>query len=285
MLVLAGAELFQLVTGGGDLEALSLDGEAEPVSDLVLDPVDLFALELDDPFTILADDVVVVRVVGVIGVVKFVVLPEIHLPDQTAFRQEREGAVNGGARDGSIAPARPFEELIGREMLIGAENGVDNGLALRRDAQILLLEELEKLLFHIGPIGRFHIPANYISVGLQVNAGNGSEEGEWGRPLTLIIIRPKPKSVIHRKTTERRSGKMRRMSASYEEIAKRAFEIWERQGRPAGCDLEHWLQAEAELRQQQDGKKPKSRKTTSSEPVLKTPRRQAERGTRSEAVM
>ena len=39
-----------------------------------------------------------------------------------------------------------------------------------------------------------------------------------------------------------------------EAIARRAFEIWEREGCPDGCDLRHWLQAEQELgREAQNG--------------------------------
>ena len=37
---------------------------------------------------------------------------------------------------------------------------------------------------------------------------------------------------------------------THEEISKKAREIWEREGRPEGRDIEHWLQAEAELRQE-----------------------------------
>jgi Protein of unknown function (DUF2934) len=33
-----------------------------------------------------------------------------------------------------------------------------------------------------------------------------------------------------------------------QEIAERAFEIWERQGKPGGRENEFWRQAEAELR-------------------------------------
>jgi len=40
---------------------------------------------------------------------------------------------------------------------------------------------------------------------------------------------------------------------THEDISKRAREIWEREGRPQGRDMEHWLQAEAELRQQSNG--------------------------------
>src|SRR5262245_43377320 len=34
---------------------------------------------------------------------------------------------------------------------------------------------------------------------------------------------------------------------SAESISRRAYEIWEQQGRPDGSDLQHWLQAEQEL--------------------------------------
>lgn len=33
----------------------------------------------------------------------------------------------------------------------------------------------------------------------------------------------------------------------HDAVARRAFEIWERSGRPTGRDLENWLQAESEL--------------------------------------
>jgi len=34
---------------------------------------------------------------------------------------------------------------------------------------------------------------------------------------------------------------------SHEQIAVRAYELWEHQGRPHGVDLEHWLEAERQL--------------------------------------
>jgi len=36
----------------------------------------------------------------------------------------------------------------------------------------------------------------------------------------------------------------------YQDIQKRSYMIWERQGRPHGHDLDHWLQAERELQQE-----------------------------------
>lgn len=34
---------------------------------------------------------------------------------------------------------------------------------------------------------------------------------------------------------------------SQDEVPRRAYQLWEGAGRPSGRDLEHWLQAEAEL--------------------------------------
>lgn len=34
-----------------------------------------------------------------------------------------------------------------------------------------------------------------------------------------------------------------------ESIASRAYTLWEQAGCPQGCDLDHWLQAESQLKQ------------------------------------
>ena len=34
---------------------------------------------------------------------------------------------------------------------------------------------------------------------------------------------------------------------THEEIRDRAYSLWERAGRPEGCETEHWLRAESEL--------------------------------------
>ncbi len=36
-------------------------------------------------------------------------------------------------------------------------------------------------------------------------------------------------------------------SPTREQIARRAYEIFEERGRPEGCELEHWLEAERQL--------------------------------------
>lgn len=50
------------------------------------------------------------------------------------------------------------------------------------------------------------------------------------------------------------SGDGRAPSISNEEIALRAYEIYEREGRSDGHDMDHWLQAESELRTEHQGR-------------------------------
>jgi hypothetical protein len=62
------------------------------------------------------------------------------------------------------------------------------------------------------------------------------------------------------------------MTITYEQIARRAYEIWKKHGEPEGREQEHWLQAETELRKEQ-GRSQKGRKVSSKDPaMLKTPR-------------
>jgi hypothetical protein len=58
--------------------------------------------------------------------------------------------------------------------------------------------------------------------------------------------------VAKQKTTidymENQNGKTQgQTNLKHDEIAARAYKIWETSGHEAGCDLKHWLQAEEEL--------------------------------------
>lgn len=62
------------------------------------------------------------------------------------------------------------------------------------------------------------------------------------------------------------------MQITYQQIAQRAYEIWEREGKPTDKEQEHWLRAEEELRSK-DLKKQKGKKITSQDPAMfKSPR-------------
>lgn len=89
-----------------------------------------------------------------------------------------------------------------------------------------------------------------ISVGLALNAKSG-----WGTdPRGGIIL------VYH-------SFNM----MTHEEISKKAREIWEREGRPIGRDIEHWLQAELEMRQAPDGDQAHQNLTSQDAAMLHVP--------------
>ena len=62
------------------------------------------------------------------------------------------------------------------------------------------------------------------------------------RPDRGAVAHPPPrKSELHRAPTHARPAPTR------EEIARRAYELWQRNGCPQGRDVEHWCQAEREL--------------------------------------
>jgi hypothetical protein len=42
--------------------------------------------------------------------------------------------------------------------------------------------------------------------------------------------------------------------SNYDDIAKRAYELWEKAGKPEGQETEHWLQAENEVAQRGESK-------------------------------
>jgi hypothetical protein len=56
-----------------------------------------------------------------------------------------------------------------------------------------------------------------------------------------------PSSVVGRITGEAFMGKYTGAGVSDDAIARRAFELWERRGRPDGHDVDDWLSAEREL--------------------------------------
>jgi Protein of unknown function (DUF2934) len=58
------------------------------------------------------------------------------------------------------------------------------------------------------------------------------------------------------------------MIASTHDIQVRSYLIWEKEGRPQGCDWDHWLKAEAELLREQV--KPKKATSSASPRVRKS---------------
>ncbi len=65
-----------------------------------------------------------------------------------------------------------------------------------------------------------------------------------------------------------------------EDISRRAYELWEQEGRPESRDLEHWLRAEQELRARSQ-----SRSTPTSATAVANNDTQPLKGTRAAAAV
>lgn len=63
---------------------------------------------------------------------------------------------------------------------------------------------------------------------------------------------------------------------SRDSIAQRAYEIWEREGRPEGRAFDHWLAAEAELRPTATVSRATSPAAVATKPQRRTGSRQTE---------
>lgn len=77
-------------------------------------------------------------------------------------------------------------------------------------------------------------------------------------------------------------------SAGPDAISRRAYELWEKEGRPEGSDLRHWLQAEQELGigRADNGQRPDNSNASRSEESNSAPRTDAQplQGTRAGAA-
>ncbi len=62
----------------------------------------------------------------------------------------------------------------------------------------------------------------------------------------VSVEKPLRKEIVLEKVASG-GGKKSDTTPSSEDIAKRAYEIWEEEGCPTGCEEQHWLQAEEEL--------------------------------------
>ena len=64
------------------------------------------------------------------------------------------------------------------------------------------------------------------------------------------VAKPRRQTAV--RTSTGRNGKTVETSAECnirnESIASRAYTLWEQAGRPEGCDLQFWLQAESQLK-------------------------------------
>ena len=166
--VFAGPQFFEFFAGASDLESLGGDGETEFLTDFILELRNLLAFELDNFFAVLADDMAVVGVLGVVWIVELVILAEVHFPHQSTFGEQGKGAIDGGSGNGLVAFPGPFQQLFRSEMFVCAEDRVHDGLPLGGGAQPLSSQKLHEFLLCGLFVQRRHIQ-EYISAREQVN--------------------------------------------------------------------------------------------------------------------
>jgi hypothetical protein len=78
------------------------------------------------------------------------------------------------------------------------------------------------------------------------------EESAKAKPKGKAAAAPKAtKAIATKPATRTAAGKptvaRRPKDDMYEHIQRRAYELWESEGRPAGREHAHWLQAESEI--------------------------------------
>ena len=66
------------------------------------------------------------------------------------------------------------------------------------------------------------------------------------KPKAATATAPKAKTTVIKAAAGNPAAK-RRIDEMREYIQRRAYELWESEGRPAGRDQAHWLQAEREI--------------------------------------
>src|SRR2546428_2457368 len=115
---------------------MALDHEPDVGRDLVLDALDLRVRELEDVAARLADEVVVV---GALVLALEAALPvEGQLLGQARRLQQLQRAVHGGAADVRAPLLDELVEVVHGEVPLGAEEGVQDGLALPAALQPVL---------------------------------------------------------------------------------------------------------------------------------------------------
>ncbi len=101
----------------------------------------MVVLKFDNLVAIHADEMVVAWPLDKIRIVVFVIFPEIHFPQKSAFHEQRERAVNSGSGDSTVDFAGHLEKHFCREVLGGGEGRFNDRIPLGSLSQPLFFEE------------------------------------------------------------------------------------------------------------------------------------------------
>src|SRR3954462_9851748 len=96
---------------------------AEPLGDAILQALDLVVLELEDEAALHADQVIVVVADDLVACLA---IAELALDGEAAIDEQLEGPVDRGIADLGLALANLEEELVDRDVLMGAEELLDD---------------------------------------------------------------------------------------------------------------------------------------------------------------
>src|SRR5512141_724476 len=144
-----------------DVVAVAVDAEAQAGGDLLLDPLDLRALELDDLAAGPADEVVVV--VAAQRRLEARLAAQQQFARQPGVLEELQGAVDGGAPDLRVAPLHHLEQVLHRDVLARPQEGVEDHLALRAALLAVLGEIRGEDLVLFAAVCRGHGPNRLVS--------------------------------------------------------------------------------------------------------------------------
>ena len=113
---------------------------------LRLEVLDLVIFKLDDQAALLTDEMIVVLIFGM-GFVARRAIPEVPDRGNAALGKQLQGPVDRGVTDLGVLLANPQVQVLGRRVLIGTEEFIENDLALTGRFQTLRLQIFPKYLF------------------------------------------------------------------------------------------------------------------------------------------
>lgn len=132
--------LFVLFAEAVQFELSATEVEAVFVGDFDESGSDCVVVKLHDFPTLNADEVVVVGVLVVDGIITSLSVTEVFCDGKAEVDEQFEGTVNGGVPDALVVLPYFGEKFVGRNVFVNTEEGLHNGVALASGLESLFLE-------------------------------------------------------------------------------------------------------------------------------------------------
>ena len=127
----AGAFGLEFVTMGFDRHHFVGWRKSESLGDAILKKFHVGVFEFDDLFAVHTDQVVVSRVLEEVGIVDLCLAAQIEFAQESAFHQDRKGAIDRSAGNRFVDGSRHHQEFLCRVVFMSAESSLNDGIALR----------------------------------------------------------------------------------------------------------------------------------------------------------